>query len=126
MDAAIERALELMAESQRMVALTGAGIRTPSGVPVPRGRVVWRAWHRFNRWPVPRTRVPSAHHVRGPGQPEPCLARHFGRCHARYRTDLPSFTPGPKESMSQLSAQPATLIYSHRAGSPLNSAARPT
>ena len=33
MDAAIERALELMAESQRMVALTGAGISTPSGVP---------------------------------------------------------------------------------------------
>ena len=33
MDAAIERALELMAESQRMVALTGAGISTPSGIP---------------------------------------------------------------------------------------------
>jgi NAD-dependent deacetylase len=33
MDASIERAAELIAESQRMVALTGAGISTPSGIP---------------------------------------------------------------------------------------------
>ena len=33
MDTSIERAAELIAESQRMVALTGAGISTPSGIP---------------------------------------------------------------------------------------------
>jgi len=33
MDSSIERAAELIAESQRMVALTGAGISTPSGIP---------------------------------------------------------------------------------------------
>ena len=33
MDASIEWAAELIAESERMVALTGAGISTPSGIP---------------------------------------------------------------------------------------------
>lgn len=33
MDTSIERAAELIAESRRMVALTGAGISTPSGIP---------------------------------------------------------------------------------------------
>ena len=33
MDAPIERASELIAKAERMVALTGAGISTPSGIP---------------------------------------------------------------------------------------------
>ena len=33
MDASIERAAELIAKAERMVALTGAGISTPSGIP---------------------------------------------------------------------------------------------